>query len=573
MKTTTSFNSSNISNKDCWTTDDPRLLQYIQSELTKLQQSSNNNGGQQHQMQMITEDGTTLRIPPLNMGNIVTGMSRVNRDEFANQFDMGVPLDPSTTGNRDVLLLYSGAHALPSTTSNPFIQHQMMYAGSEIPMLSSVDEATENCDNLHVVLTHPQRDKQCIAIMGQYEAFHIQKYMRLPEEGSKDGANGKKLDSNLPLRIVNRGAQATGRKSTEPPTREQTLQHWSVLTTYLQTFQDVVAKLEPIAQKVAYNKKAIIVMVCNFGQSQLLMNFVCNCRTKQLSTEHVLVFATDIETKELAESLGLTAFYDETNFGRMPKKAAKRYADKNFMAMMSAKVYCVQMISMLGYDVLFQDVDVVWYQDPLPYFHQSPNLPISKFDIYFQDDGNHALYYAPYSANTGFYYVRHNDRTQYFFNSLLMAGDLILSTHSHQIALIALLNEHASMYNLKVKIFERNTEEFPGGFTFHRKKSFMMDLFHNKVKPYIFHMSWTNNKDNKQKFFQQIGEWYVENQCIDKTVKQIADSGITATNGGDNIAEGCCSIEPLISCHYMDKPSKIPCKDSPAIDKNGRSWW
>lgn len=45
----------------------------------------------------------------------------------------------------------------------------------------------------------------------------------------------------------------------------------------------------------------------------------------------------------------------------------------------------------------------------------------------------------------GMYFVKNNDKTRYFFNSLLLAGDLITATHSHQIALIALLNEQASL--------------------------------------------------------------------------------------------------------------------------------
>lgn len=102
------------------------------------------------------------------------------------------------------------------------------------------------------------------------------------------------------------------------------------------------------------------------------------------------------------------------------------------------------MISMLGYDLLFQDVDLIWYKNPLEFFHDKSS-PVHDFDMYFQDDGSRGLFYAPYSANTGFYYVRQNDRTRYFFNSLLLAGDLISSTHSHQIALISLLSEHASM--------------------------------------------------------------------------------------------------------------------------------
>ena len=99
---------------------------------------------------------------------------------------------------------------------------------------------------------------------------------------------------------------------------------------------------------------------------------------------------------------------------------------------------------LLGYDVLFLDVDIVLYKDPLQLFHDESS-PYHKHDIYFQDDGSRAIFYAPYSANTGMYYVRNNDKTKYFFNSLLLAGDLIGSTHSHQIALVSLLSEHASL--------------------------------------------------------------------------------------------------------------------------------
>lgn len=53
-------------------------------------------------------------------------------------------------------------------------------------------------------------------------------------------------------------------------------------------------------------------MVCNHGQSELLMNFVCSAKSRNLDLGSVLVFATDEETKELAEGLGLAAFFDKT---------------------------------------------------------------------------------------------------------------------------------------------------------------------------------------------------------------------------------------------------------------------
>jgi len=146
-----------------------------------------------------------------------------------------------------------------------------------------------------------------------------------------------------------------------------------------------------------------------------------------------------------------------------------------------------------------------------------------------------------------------------------MAGDLVLSTDSHQQALIATLNEHASLYGLKAKVLSRDEDEFPGGFQFHmKKKDYMKQLMAGEKNAYIFHMSWTLNKDNKLLFFRQLGEWYVEDQCIQKQVDSIE-------GGSDDIIHACCSAEPLFSCHYRDKPSREPCKDSGGAGLYGAS--
>lgn len=51
-------------------------------------------------------------------------------------------------------------------------------------------------------------------------------------------------------------------------------------------------------------------------------------------------------------------------------------------------MYCVQQVLSLGYDVLFQDVDIVWYRNPLEFFHQDPTSAMSQHEMYFQDDGS-----------------------------------------------------------------------------------------------------------------------------------------------------------------------------------------
>ena len=108
---------------------------------------------------------------------------------------------------------------------------------------------------------------------------------------------------------------------------------------------------------------------------------------------------------------------------------------------------------------------------------------------------------------------------------------------------------------------------FPGGFHYHKRKDFMKSLVQGNEHPYIFHMSWTKNKENKQRFYKQMGEWFTDDACIEKDVDDIA------IGDGKTLTEACCSAEPLFECSYRDKPSVHTCKDSDPIDKGGKSFW
>mmetsp|Transcript_25023 Transcript_25023/g.69010 ORF Transcript_25023/g.69010 Transcript_25023/m.69010 type:complete len:601 (-) Transcript_25023:23-1825(-) len=494
---------------------------------------------------------------PSTTEKFARGMARTSKTDFFDQLDIGVPMDVPKGGDSEVLVLYNRNTAIP----NSYQKSSALSDSSSIPSIET-EEALQHCDYVNVILAnHDGKENICTAIVPQYESYHVQKWMRL-------GHNGR--DSSEDLQLVSRGMQSNGKNQFRPPLDKHRKESWSMLSQYYSTFADATTVLKPLVEKVATKGKTVTVMVSNFGQSELLANFVCAAKSRNLDTSSILVFATDMETKELAESLGLTAFYDKWNFESIPSEAASRYGDRKFTLMMMAKVMCVQMVSTLGYNILFQDVDIVWYKNPIPFFEKG-DAKLQNFDMMFQDDGGHSVRYAPYSANSGFYYVRANDRTKHFFSALLNAGDLVLRTDSHQQALIALMNEHMSLFGLKVKIFSRDTDEFPGGWHFHQKTGkFMRRMIAGDADPYIFHMSWTLNKDNKLLFFQQLGEWYVKEECVHKQPKEL--SFLDASNESP-FAEGCCIAEPIFKCHYKDKPSKLPCHDSPPIDKVGKSWW
>jgi hypothetical protein len=50
---------------------------------------------------------------------------------------------------------------------------------------------------------------------------------------------------------------------------------------------------------------------------------------------------------------------------------------------MIAKVICVQVVSMLGYDMLFQDVDIIWYKNCSNTSGNSSSA-MADYDIFFK---------------------------------------------------------------------------------------------------------------------------------------------------------------------------------------------
>lgn len=258
--------------------------------------------------QTSSQSTSSFQFPP-TMSRYLVGMARTDKMDFVNTLDLGVPIDDPANNARagpkekDVLVLYQKASALPT-------DYKTQNDSGAVPEFSS-QEALEHCDYVNVILTdHSMGRNQCWAMVPQYESYHVQKWMRVrPMQG---------MAPTEPLRLVSRGMKTNGRNDFDPPSRKHIDKGMEMLQNYFQNLEASLAELKPLAEKVATPKKTVTVMVVNFGQSELLVNHVCASKARGLDTSSILVFATDEESKELATSLGLTAFYDEpvstTNF-------------------------------------------------------------------------------------------------------------------------------------------------------------------------------------------------------------------------------------------------------------------
>lgn len=138
-------------------------------------------------------------------------------------------------------------------------------------------------------------------------------------------------------------------------------------------------------------------------------------------------------------------------------------------------------------------------------------------------------------------------------------GDVVAADYSHQSALVSLINEFASWKGLRAKVYTHGVDNpFPGGVEFHRQTSWdvFRKMFNNNAYPWIFHMSWTLNMDDKIKHYQQLGMWYLPNSTD-------SCSGL-----------GCCLEEANYICHYGGLPSMRPCPEAPTPKGfRGQKFW
>ena len=323
----------------------------------------------------------------------------------------------------------------------------------------------------------------------------------------------------------------------------------------------VEAELKPILAKAAKNN-VVMTMTMNAGMTDMILNFVCSARRAGHSIDHLVLFPTDDEAVDVAKSLGI-AYFRHKSFGDFPKEEAASYGDNTFVAMMWIKVLCVYLPVNMGYSVLFQDADVVWFKDPITEYFMKPELS-GDFDVYFQDDGSRSTRFSPYFSNSGFYFLRQTPRTRYFMTQLLYGGDQILEWRSHQSALVQVLVDASSRIGLKVKTLSYS--DFPSGKDYHHRKPYMQQWLKGEQDPYAFHMCWTQNKVDKVKYLKQLGGWFMERTCSEETIRG-------SLLGQGNLADSCCSTEPVLDCFFKDKASKEPCYEFPSKDKGQKSWW
>lgn len=314
-----------------------------------------------------------------------------------------------------------------------------------------------------------------------------------------------------------------------------------------------------------YNVRAgadLVVMVINEGEIDLFLNFACSCRLHNISTSQVLVFAGSREIVTMIESTGAMGIYHE-GYSAVSKKPSTDYLDRPFVDMMWYKAFSVYLILRLKINVLFQDVDLVWFRDPFPVFHNwtgKPGMTLSppgkQIEAFFSDDAQRSLRYSPFYANSGFYYLKATPRTEYFTWSIMTIYDAVQVLGSHQNVLTTRLVEELSLTAERVAILP--LEVFPGGVHYHHDQAYMRRLAQKKEHPYVFHMCWTQGKPDKLIYLRKAHMWYLTDAC--SPLENLTPDGhvfglvLDREEGGHDAQKRWASLSAMC-CRFQDDKS------------------
>lgn len=158
------------------------------------------------------------------------------------------------------------------------------------------------CDSVNVLVADQfATSNSCTVIVPQKNSLHSQLHKRVNQDGH--------LDSSKDLQLVSSGSDGKGH-AFEPPKQDEIRVNWKVIQQYLGSVDEAFQDLRPVLQDISVDN-TVTVMVCNLGQTDLLINFACSAFQRGIDLSSVLVFATDQQTADVAKRIGLSVYFDE----------------------------------------------------------------------------------------------------------------------------------------------------------------------------------------------------------------------------------------------------------------------
>ena len=214
----------------------------------------------------------------------------------------------------------------------------------------------------------------------------------------------------------------------------------------------------------------------------LFENWLKSCKDINVR-KYTIAFCLDKEAYDRTRELGVQAILEPKMSGEY-KGFGGAYGKSFGQAMFYKNAFIYDLLRYLPCNILFQDTDLIWFKDPLPYLSET------KSDVAIMYDGPNPNFMNIY-ANTGFYYLKNNERVHALIETALCNTAYIFSYGGHQ------------------KPFDRILDSFErhGILTFEILPENLFANGHLRKVPegaYVYHYSWTANMEEKLKKLEKM---------------------------------------------------------------------
>ena len=248
----------------------------------------------------------------------------------------------------------------------------------------------------------------------------------------------------------------------------------------------------------------IVVMAVNHGFSILYLNWLCSLKINNILDSdikrRVIIITTDKETAKRVDNTGFISYFPswlgKKNLRRLDKNAAVQFGLGGHRFIVALQIAMIHDLIHLGYDVIMQDIDIIWKKNPINYLYINEYKYI---DIQMSNDGRMD---KKGPGNSGFFMIRSNCKTRIFMDTIISLIGLVFVGRSDQMLWNILIDERVfRMINFEVL----NSDLYINGNRASKDK-YIAEL--NLDDIILFHSSWTMDIFDKIDKFNKLDTWY-----------------------------------------------------------------
>jgi len=276
------------------------------------------------------------------------------------------------------------------------------------------------------------------------------------------------------------------------------------------------ARLAPYDRRAAQRRAALkavaadcgagplVAMTFNAPYAQLFENWHLSCSHQGIDVRReTIVFPMDPQADAVARGLGYKTLFDPGSYGEFEQRDDVKFGDRQWIDCLFMKNAVMGDMLSLGNDVLFQDSDVVWRQNPLPYLRAK--AATEGWDFLFQKAGiNHI--FQPLYYNSGFVYARSNDFSRNAWQRVLENQRYSYAYRSQQVPLNVVMN---TLRERGLRTSGLAPELFVNGHLIPATPRPVDGPLHPDAM--IIHFNWTDGLATKLERLRSFGLWYRDN--------------------------------------------------------------